>query len=328
VTLDELAAVVRAAPAIPGAPVPGWTVGCWRRRSITYFTGASDLRTQVYWLQTRGLTADLRVAARRPPLPGRGGIDACTPAELLALLAAVEGGLAQTAFAGEQMSWQGWTSFQTHARWPEPGRLARVGDALIELAPSGAYVEDWRFQHSPAGPLVGLALLEERVIRPHGPPEIRHRGGGLVVAGRHAAFVRGRARAIESQQRLPGWVAAQGDVTAALRAVFGCEISYGCRPGGQSGEGGERSEGDAYVVQLSTHPWREGQPLLALDGFEYDRANDRVIQRVTEEGLGLERVFAVDTLEAEVTFPHTTRPAATAAAWLDGEADALLADVE
>jgi hypothetical protein len=153
-----------------GPSVPDWTLGCFRRQSITYFTGQVDTTTQVIWLQARGLSFDLRVNLRRRDL--------------------VEGGLAASRWDGDQMRWDDWISFQPQARWPEPGRLTRVGNCLIEFAPSGAYVEDWRAQLRNTDLLVGLRLQQERVL---GTGQIRHRGGGLIVCGAAAGLVRGPA---------------------------------------------------------------------------------------------------------------------------------------
>ena len=90
-----------------GPSVPDWTLGCFRRQSITYFTGQVDTTTQVVWLQARGLTFDLRVNLRRRDL--------------------VEGGLAASRWDGGQMSWDDWISFQPHGRWPEPVRAHDSG---------------------------------------------------------------------------------------------------------------------------------------------------------------------------------------------------------
>ena len=49
------------------AGVPEWALGCFRRRGITFFTGAEDVQTEVIWLQSRGLTADFGGA---PPAHG------------------------------------------------------------------------------------------------------------------------------------------------------------------------------------------------------------------------------------------------------------------
>src|SRR4029077_8972561 len=135
---------------------------------------------------------------RRPLLTGATPLAERAPEELSAL-AEVEGGLARTRWDGRAMHWSDWTSFQTHDRWPEPGALRRVGDCLTEHAPSGAYVEDWRFQPSAPGPLLGLRLVEERDTD---RVELVNRGGGLVVCGQHAAFVRGRPRSLPGGRNL------------------------------------------------------------------------------------------------------------------------------
>jgi len=298
--LEELCARVRRPPPSAGG-APAWALGCFRRRSITYFSGETDTSTRVYWLQTRGLTADLRLPAARPS----GGA-----------LGDVEGGLASTRWDGERMSWSDWTSFQLHDRWPEPGVLRRVGDCLIEHAPSGAYVEDWRFQPSSPGPLLGLRLVEERDAE-RGAGEVLHRGGGLVVCGPHAAFVRGRPRPLPvAEGRTLADVARAGATDRALlRAALACEASYGTRT----------SDDDPFVVEASTDPRREGGTLLALDGFTLDGTGERVVQRAREDGRAIERVFTVETAEPDFAFPVATPATPDARRWLEREAGLLLA---
>jgi hypothetical protein len=295
VTLDEL--VWRhARPARGDADgVPPWTLGCFRRRAITFSTGETDTETLVLWLQTRGLTADLRLPPRA--LDPRG--DA----------AGIEGGLARTRWDGRAMHWSEWTSFQTHDRWPEPGVLFRVGDCLIERAPSGAYVEDWRLQPSEDGPLVGLRLIEEREV-PGGA--VRHRGGGLVVCGRHAALVLGRPAPLPVAGTVADLVAAHGRDPALMRALFAFEASYGTGAAG------------AFTVAASTNPLREGGTLFDLDGFSYEQ--DLVVHRTrAEDGTPVDRRFTVDTLEADVAFPLDTEATSEARQWLAREGPTLLA---
>ena len=278
VTLDELVTLAHETMTRrrPATAAPDWALGCFRRRSITFFNGSTDSSTQVLWLQTHGLTADLRLPAARPTAsevgdPGDGPFEAW-----LALAAAFEGGLARSSWDGERMMWSDWTALQLHDKWPEPGILRRVGDCLIEYAPSGAYVEDWRLQPSPAGPLLGLTLLEERDL---GRGEVVHRGGGLVVCGRHAAFVRGRPRPLplpapSGGARLVDVVRTAVDNRELLRAAFAFDASYGV----QAGDGAD------YVVVASTDPRREHEPLLTLDGFSFDGHQGQVVQRAKERG--------------------------------------------
>ena len=72
--------------------VPAWSLGCFRRRSITFFNGDSDESTFVVWLQSRGLTADLRLAVDRPRPQAREELAQLSVAELTRL-AEAEGGI-------------------------------------------------------------------------------------------------------------------------------------------------------------------------------------------------------------------------------------------
>jgi hypothetical protein len=300
----------------PSGSVPGWTLGCFRRRSITFFNGDSDDTTLVLWLQSRGLTADLRLAPDRPKPKSREALSELSLDELTRL-ADVEGGLSPTRFESAQMSgvelsgtmnWTDWTAFQLHAKWPEPGSLRRVGDCLIEYAPSGAYVEDWRLEPSGDGPLIGMSLLEERDAK---SGQVTHRGGGLVVAGEHALFVRGRAEPLPAAGRLADLMERASREPLLLDAIFGFEASYARRDG--SGR---------YVIAASTLPWREGRPLLAFGGFALE--DGVVIQKAREKERAVERRFQVDTLEPNYEDWLATPATATAVTWLATEEATLL----
>jgi hypothetical protein len=301
------------APRPPGG-VPDWVLGCFRRRSITFFSGETDSSTLVLWLQSRGLTGDLRLAVDRPKVGSLEELLACSPDELRRL-GEVEGGVAPSEFSAHDtgvaltgvMRWGEWEAFQLHAKWPEPGDLRRVGDCLMEFAPSGAYVEDWRLLEAGPGPLVGLSLLEER-DRESG--RVLHRGGGLIIAGTHALFVRGRAAQLAPADRLSQLIE-QADRTQ-LTTLFSFDASYACM--GSDGH---------FPVVASTLPWREGQPLLSLDGFSR-AAPGFLLQHSVEAGRALERHFRIDTLEA--TFAPVVGTPATPGArqWLSAEASTLL----
>jgi hypothetical protein len=312
--LAELCALHGTTPASGG--VPPWVLGCFRRRSITFFNGDSDDSTLVIWLQSRGLTGDLRLAADRPRLETREALKDLSTGEL-ARLAEVEGGLATTRFEPNAgggvelagvMQWHDWTAFQLHAKWPEPGQLRRVGECLIEHAPSGAYVEDWRLQPSGEGPLLGLRLLEERDAK---SGQLLHRGGGLIVAGEHAMLVRGRAEDLPAAARLSELVERAASDARLLDAIFGFEASYARRDG--SGR---------YVVVASTLPWREGRPLLSTQGFGVE--DGFVVQKAREQQRGIERRFRSDTLEPNHEDWLATPAMPGAVTWLRTEEATLL----
>ena len=61
-TLQELISR-HAAPAANG--VPDWMPGFWKRHSISFANGMTDLHTHVCWVQSRSFTIDLRLPLER-----------------------------------------------------------------------------------------------------------------------------------------------------------------------------------------------------------------------------------------------------------------------
>lgn len=318
--------------------VPEWTLGCFRRRSITFFDGSVDTTTEVIWLQTRGLTADFRLPPARPALREREELFACD-ADALGLLLDAEAGVSHTKWDAGLMSWHDWIGFQTRVKWPEPGVLRRVGDCLVEFAPSGAYVEDWRFEPPGKGPLVGLELIDERDSR---DGSILHEGGALIVCGRHAAFVRGRPHAAEPNAT--GMSRRQAPNRSALEAWFACEASYAAVGAGANARPSDTNVGASDValgssdvadrasdtgvgeitIVASTSPWREGKALLSMEGFDYDESSEQVIQRAVEEGRPIERRFTIDTLEPSFEPVRDTPVTADGRSWREAESATLL----
>ncbi|MFT4046225.1 MAG: hypothetical protein QM661_05955 [Solimonas sp.] len=286
--------------------MPDWMLGCWKRRSISFADGLSDVQTQVFWLQSRGFTIDLRLPPGCDQLPAKALAD--YDATERARLADHEGWCADAEWDGRALSWCNTeASLQLHNRWPEPAILQRTGNCMVEHCPSGAYVEDWRLQSSADGPLAGLRLIDERELD---GGRVRQRGGGLIVCGDYAALTLGRAGTLAAGQSLKARVAEAGADVARLAALFGCETSV--------------AHGDAasgYSVFLSTWPGRVGQTLFPLDGFEV--AAGGVVQRLEIEGRRVERRFEIDTLEAAVAFPQATSWPPHAADWYAREQGTL-----
>jgi hypothetical protein len=294
VNLLDLAA---AAPQAGPLRVPAWTLGCFHRRAISYANGCTDLATRVIWLQSHGLTGDLRVPAERPDVTHRAGLADCSREELEALVQA-EGGVAETAFAADRMSWSEWAAFQPYDKWPEPAELRRVGDCLLEFAPSGIYVEDWRLQPRSAGPRIGLRLIGE-----NGRP----RDGGLLIVGEHAIFAIARPEALDSDDPLPLQVRRARDPAALTARIFAAGASYAVR-----GRGG------AWEVTLSTNPFLEGKP-LDLDGFA-PGPGPRLLRQAVGAG---ERLWRIDTLLACQDAPLATSASDSGLAWLAREGPRL-----
>ncbi|MCK9563628.1 MAG: hypothetical protein M0R02_13020 [Bacteroidales bacterium] len=304
-TLEELLAHY---PQRATGGVPDWMLGFYKRRSISFANGETDSKTHVCWLQSRHFTIDLRLPLEAEQVPARAWTQYSR--EELQVLADYEGWQAMSAWDGRTLGWHSATSLQLHNRWPEPALLQRIGNCMIEFAPSGAYVEDWRLQPSAPGPLIGLRLLEEIDLE---RDVVRHRGGGLIISGDHAALVLGRGARLQTTSRSLGEEARRAAGNAQrLAALFNFETSVA-----------HGSLQHGFEVTLSTSPGRTGQPLCALDGFEYAADRQLLIQRLTVAGVACERRFVIDTLEPELAFPQHTESNATAAHWYDEESPTL-----
>lgn len=306
-TLEELLAHHAQRPA---RSVPDWMLGYYKRRSISFANGETDVRTHVCWLQSRNFTIDLRLPLKDRQAPARALADYST--HELQTLANYEGWEALCDWDGEALSWHTETSLQVHNRWPEPALLKRIGNCMVEFAPSGAYVEDWRLQPSRPGALIGLRLLEERDLNTHC---VRHRGGGLIVCGDHAALVLGRAEPIDALETGASLrtLAAQaiGDAQR-LAPLFDFETSVAS---------GSLAQG--FAISLSTRPARLQQSLLPLDGFEFLAERQLVSQHLIIDGVPCERLFSIDTLEPQVHFEQSTGFTPDAQAWFERESQTL-----
>lgn len=293
----------------PAQGVPDWLTGCFRRHIISFADGNSDDSTRVFWLQSRNLTIDLRLP-QRDPVVQRNELHLLDRAALREL-ANMEGWIADSQFHDGVMDWQNFTSFQLHNRWQEPARLHRVGNCMIEFAPSGAYVEDWRLQPAMPGPLVGLRLLEAR--NHHG--ELVARGGGLIICGDHAGWVQGRPTTLPCKGAANALrdaaMAACGDADA-LAPLFQFETSVAT---------GSLERG--YRVLHSTQPWRHGATLLDLNGFSAPDSEGRVRQDTLQDGAPITRWFAIDTLEARQDYRLSSHSNDDSRRWFDQEAETL-----
>ncbi|KAB0495874.1 hypothetical protein [Pseudomonas vancouverensis] len=290
--------------------VPDWMLGFYKRHSISFADGLTDTRTHVCWFQSRNFSIDLRLPLEQDQVPAK-PLAQCS-AEELQRLANYEGWEALSAWRDETLSWHGETSLQLHNRWPEPAVLKRMGNCMIEFAPSGAYVEDWRLQVSAPGPLIGLRLLHEKELK---SGQVHHRGGGLILCGDYAAMVLGRAQALETEPTglmLRDLVVRHAGDRQWLDRAFNFETSVAT---------GSLDQG--FTVTLSTCAARVGKPLIALDGFELQPDGRHVRQLLQVDGVEFERLFVIDTLEPEPSFAQATGFTADAAQWHAREAPTL-----
>lgn len=292
----------------PGRSVPDWMLGFWKRHSISFANGLTDLHTHVCWVQSRNFTIDLRLPLEKDQVAAK-PLEACS-AEELQTLANYEGWVALSDWDGSTLSWRDTdVSLQLHNRWPEPAFLKRTGNCMTEHCASNVYVEDWRLQPSAPGMLTGLQLIEEREVA---GGKLRHKGGGLIVCGDYAALCLGRAEPMpDPGGQLKQLVVAAGRDIDRLRSLFDFETSVAIT-----------SPGHDYRVMLSTRPERVGEELFALDGFEM-LGDGRVRQRFVADGIACERLFEIDVLEKRCAWPQTTLAPPQAQAWFEREAPTL-----
>ena len=285
-----------------GAAAPEWMRGLFRRRSISFANGQTDTDTRVFWLQSRRLTIDLRL-----PTPAQ----QTAAADDIAQQADYEGWYACSVWDGEQLSWNGGDSYQLHNRWPEPALLSRTGNCMMEFAPSGAYVEDWRLQNDQPGPLIGLELVSEKDLS-SGTEYERH--GALIICGNYAGLVIGRQKKISTvQQQILREQLLNPELSEEKRSqLLDFETSLAS---------GSLSSG--FTVTDSLWHTRVGQPLLSPEGFEPDSERGYLRQLLMIDGKKIARRYRIDTFDMAFPFTAQTSTTVEAAQWLQQESRTL-----
>lgn len=279
-TLSELLAALKPAGSAEEVLFPSRLLGAFRRKTITFCTGETDEATLVFWFQSASFTIDLRLShGNRTPLAMR------------------QGWIGDTLWdrASERMSWMVDRSYQPQEIWPEPAELRFIGNSVLEFAPSGAYVEDWR-QLANRGPLLGLRLVE---LIEAGSGQRHPMDGGLVIAGEHMALARSRLPHIDAR------IAAAGSVSEALeqgladaQEVESYEVSVAL---------------DGASVMHSTQPWRVGQPLIA-GSFEIGADGSVTL---TDARSGDVLRFVSDIFLPDFRYAGTSPASAAAVDWIE-----------
>lgn len=229
------------------ATVPELMYGCWRRAWIEFSDGTIDDTSMVLWLQTESKMADVRIAADRLDMSSRANLRECTLDELRA----IAGGEASSGYTecgpvaldsnGSRSATASWhtrghaVNFQPVSAFPEPGLITWNDDAtvMIERAPSGAYVEEWRL----------VSGSRDTLSVTHADGTITYRAGSVAV------FVRDRAMPIPRLARLDELLDEYADDRSMIEALLDCEFSVA-----------EVNDGK-WIITASTLPWREGKVL-------------------------------------------------------------------
>lgn len=220
----------------PMPRVPDAYLGVWQRTLLTTTDGVHDTATQVYWLQTAQLFADLRIPRPAP--------------QSFAERATQAGFAGYTAIDGDICHWHRAIDFQPPSGREDIGRMRfERPEYLLEDGLDGSYHEVWERLPESLGRNWGVWLMA-----------FDGRQGCLLLAGDYFLFAAGRAQALPSAQSLSALLAATSVTTSVTTFVtaseadtlLAFELSFGRHGGG----------GQPWRIELSTLPGRIGQALL------------------------------------------------------------------
>lgn len=223
--------------------VPNELTGLWRREVIILDDGRRDTSTRVFWLQTRGLFADIRIPAERPNRPAASSFADYADAELIEL-AAMYGFAGSFEVSGRFCRWLRQLDYHPPGGPPDEADCTLDGDLLIETGIHGKYQENWRHETAPGAPVASFMLA--------GDDAQPGRAGLLVLAGDHFIQILDRPEKLPAAPSLAGLVSSDLQAGARDRAIgrLAMKIAYGRITSG-------------WQVALSTFPWLEGTPLFA-----------------------------------------------------------------
>ncbi|MDX2350931.1 hypothetical protein [Stutzerimonas xanthomarina] len=219
--------------------VPESYLGVWRRRLLTTTDGRRDETSDVYWLQTAQLHADIRIP--HPPTASA-SLATCSQAQQLDLCEQ-SGFAGLTLVEGDICQWQRLIDYQPPGAAPDIGRMRFEGaDQLLEDGLDGRYHEVWQRVPESEGTNWGLWL------RSADEPE---RQACLLVAGDYFMFAADRPVALDADgSRLRDQVARAAP--AKRLELLACEISFGR----------QRNGATPWMISHSTLPGRVGDSLL------------------------------------------------------------------
>lgn len=212
--------------------------------------GTRDETTEVLWLQTSSLFADLRVPADRPAAGGRAGFAEFSDPELIAL-SRMQGFGGALDVDGSICRWAREFDYQPPGSPPDEANFAFDGDLLIETGLHAEYEEIWERRTDIGAELAAFRLAESK----------GDRGGILVLAGGFFLLIEDRAKGLPEAASLAALVErdlAAGDRGQAIERLD-MRIAFGSiRPG--------------WIVSAATLPWLEGASLFSGRRALFDAA--------------------------------------------------------
>lgn len=219
---------------VPGPAVPAAYLGVWQRKLLRT-PKIEDTTTQVYWLQTPSWHADIRVPADRPDCAGSSTLDELTRADLMAL-ARQQGFCGTTVVDADICRWLRRHDFQPPSGANDIGRMEfETPDRVLEYGVEAEYFEIWERLPGSQGDTFALQTGDDPLSL-------------LLGAGDYVMAVRPRAAPLPVAPDLATFAAGKNGLV--LREALDFELSFG-----------RRIKPDAWKIELSTLPWRQGRVL-------------------------------------------------------------------
>lgn len=228
-------------------PVPDAYLGVWQRKRLESPLSIDDT-SHVFWLQTSSLHADIRIPADRPSFTGKSRLQDFSIDELK-LLASQQGFAGKTKVIGDTCLWERHLDYQPTTGKRDIGRMQFSGNQIVETGIDSDYSEIWQKLPESEGQVVSLRFMEEKTSRHH----TRHQKGILVVSGDYFIYARDRRTTLSNSASLEALFNEIDLAKEQLIDILDLDISFGQRTQGNS----------PWEIQLSTLPYREGQPLLS-----------------------------------------------------------------
>ncbi|EPF83372.1 hypothetical protein GCM10025882_24400 [Acinetobacter gyllenbergii] len=266
------------------SPLPSYLLGCFRRKSISFFNGMTDEKTIVYWFQSKSFSIDLRlVDANQTAVHER------------------QGWIGDTLWDSERelLSWQVHQNYQNHIQWPEPAKLYPIGNSILEFSPSHAYVEDWR-QQAQQGLLLGLRLFQMQHVATQ---QMIAMDGGLMISDQHMAYAQSRLPQQQKQLKNSPIDHPENDP----KVIESYEVSVAL---------------NGSSIGFSTISSRLQQS-ISLDDFEIEDSNT-LTQLKQIEGELYRLYFHLDMYQPDFVFNTTTATTTDTQQWLAAEQKHLL----
>jgi hypothetical protein len=241
-------------------------VGVWRRRSIETEDGQKDTTTQVFWLQTHACFGDIRIPLLRPPGLGDRSLQELSGLEAIAL-SGQQGFGGVTQVEGSTCQWHRRIDYQPPNGSRDIGLLEWEQNILIESGVDAAYREEWERIDDGS---IGCCAL---VLEPEEPSTAALPWQGCVVSvGDYFVQILDRRPVLPQADSLKALLESAPD-RQQQQGYLDCEISFGRRSSGQI----------PWEIELSTFPWREGQPLWALADLKVDLEQKCMIQTLPHD---------------------------------------------